>query len=334
MDGIKRVILIDWSVVLHVSCFSLKFNPAIPATYTAISIILGYLSRVGVDPDDVIMFLLDGRHSWRKEVEKAYKSDRKEKRADVQINDQNLDITNIPGLVKDEFNVIRIDWDYWFERFNNLKEQLDQKTNWIFVGPIEHIEADDLAAVACRYYKDVPEIVLVTIDSDWEQMWAIHPGVKIFSTKSKEWKLKPENYNVNKEIAKKINKEKSDNLITAVTNLDELDNRQMCVDLTRLPEWVEKICVDAFANPLLYEKNIYPEELPFNRRSKEGEHITLQDRFDKIYNDKSKVIIYEVQKAKLEKKEARKKEKKKSEKEKIKKQKEKEKKKMEVLNAV
>jgi hypothetical protein len=292
MFGIQRLIILDWSVFLHRAIFALKFNPEVPATYTAQSMILGALARIGVEPDDVVMFVCDGRHSWRKEIEEAYKGNRAAHREES-------------GL----------DWDFWFQKFDELRDRLNRNTNWIFVGPIEHIEADDIAAVACRVFKEVPEIVLVTIDSDWEQMWAIHPGVKIFSLQSKQWKVRPAEYNVYAELAKKVNKEVSDNLVTSVTTSEEYDKRLMCVDLTRLPEWVEKAVTEVLSSQSLYEKNISPELMPSK---------SLQPRFDALYNDKSKQIIYEVQVQKAEAKEARAKKKKAEAKEKEKRQKERE----------
>jgi len=293
LDGntpqIQRLIIIDWSVILHKAIFALKFNPGVPATYTAMSMILGTLSRIGVEPDDVVIFAMDGRHSWRKDIESAYKGNRKAHREESGI-----------------------DWDHWFKEFEKLAHDLNQYTNWIFVGPIEHIEADDIAAIACRYFKEVPEIILATIDSDWEQMWAIHPGVKIFSLQTKEWKIRPDEYNVYAELAKKIHKEASDNLITVITNDEEYDKRLVCVDLTRLPEWVEKSVTDILSKPETFNKNIFPEYLPFRKKRQPGEDKppTLQDRFDSLYNDKSKQVIYEVQIEKSLAKEARKKAKK------------------------
>jgi hypothetical protein len=193
--------------------------------------------------------------------------------------------------------------------FSDLIEYLHLNTNWIFIGPIDHIEADDIIAVSCRYFKDAKEIIICSHDSDLEQCWAIHPGVKIFSLYSKEWKIRPDNYNVYNEIAKKINKEKADNLITTAFTDEELDKRQICVDLTRLPEWVEKIVVDALSVEDQYNKGIYPETIPFKG---------LMERFDTLYTDTSKIIDYDKQKAKIEKKEQRLKEKKKEEKEKLK----------------
>lgn len=301
MFGIQRVIILDWAVFLHRAVFSLKFNPEVPATYTAQSMILGALARVGVEPDDVVIFACDGRHSWRKELEESYKGNRKAHRDDSGI-----------------------DFNFWFQKFDELRDRLNHQTNWIFVGPIEHIEADDIAAVACRVYKDVPQIILITIDSDWEQMWAIHPGARIFSLQSKQWKVKPSEYNVYAELAKKVNKEVSDNLVTSVTTSEEYDKRLMCVDLTRLPEWVEKAVTDVLSNQSLYEKNIYPELMPSK---------SLQPRFDALYNDKSKQIIYEMQIQKAEAKEARAKKKKAEAKEKEKRKKEREAKKLAKMQA-
>ena len=121
--------------------------------------------------------------------------------------------------------------------------------------------------------------------------------------RSHKWKIKPEEYNVYNEIAKSIHKETSDNLVTTVMTSEEYDKRLMLVDLTRLPEWVEKTVVEYLSKEELYTKNIVNETVPIGKES-------LQPRLDNIYNNTKKILRYEDQVAKIEKKENRIKEKK------------------------
>jgi len=263
LQNVDKLIIIDFSVYLHRAVFSLKFNPSVPATYTAMSMIISSLGRIGVTPDTTIMMVMDGRKSWRKDIETEYKGNRKEHR-----------------------DASGIDWNYWFVEFSDMVDRIREQMNWVVIGPIEHIEADDLASVACRYFTDVPEIVLVTIDSDWEQMW-IYDNVRIFNISTKEWKLKPREYNVYQELAKKVKKEASDNLVTLITTDEDYDKRLMCVDLTRLPEWVENICVKELSEKTEHPKNIEYNVVPIGR-------TTLQARLDSLYNS-GNIISYDDQ---------------------------------------
>ena len=152
-------------------------------------------------------------------------------------------------------------------------------------------------AVATRYYKN-NEVILLTADSDMEQLWE-YDNVKIFSPHRllKRYKIKPKNFNPYKLIAKKIRKEIADNLITNIKNEEDYDNREICVNLLKLPDWVEekikaKLCsVQAkFENDSSY--------LPG--------HI-VQERYDTLYENKSQIITYEQCVKKVEKKKRRKK---------------------------
>jgi hypothetical protein len=268
-----RIIVIDFSVFIHAG-FAVwqKMQPNCPpATYWGLSSIIATLSKVGVSPEDLVIFAIDSRPSWRSQFEKEYKANREP----------------LPNEVREQF--------VW------LKNQLNEKTNWIIIEVGSGIEADDIAPSLVKYFKEAKEIILCSSDHDWEQNWALSDKVKIFSLKTKEWKIRPDNYNVYSEIAKMLKKETSDNLTTTVINESEFDTRQMCVDLTKLPEWVEKLCFDTFDKIEL--KNIFPETVPFK---------SLQERFSNLYSDQSKVIDYEKQKLKKEKRVVRNKIKKKN----------------------
>lgn len=268
-----KIIALDFSMYIHMGYAVWQKCPGVPAIYTALSSIIGTLNKVGIEPDDIVLILCDSRPSWRCSFSEEYKSNRE----------------SLPQEVRDQF-----DW---------LKNQLNKLTNWIILEPGHGIEADDLATTICKYFKDIPEIVLCSSDHDWEQAWSLHEGVKIFSLHSHKWKIKPENYNVYNEIAHMIHKETSDNLVTSVMNNEEYDKRLMLVDLTRLPEWVEKTIFDYLSKEELYNKNIQHETVPIGKNS-------LQPRLDNIYNDHSKFVSYEEQIRKTEKKETRIKEKK------------------------
>lgn len=266
----SKVIILDWSIFVHRSIFALQYNPSGYPTYTAMQMIFASLKRIGVQKDDLIIIACDFLRSWRKQLEEEYKANRQQKRQDS-------------GL----------DWNKWFRKFDELLEELDIATNWHTIR-IPHIEADDIMAVCSRYYKD-KEVVLVTYDSDLEQCWT-YPNVKIYSPLKKEWKLKPENFNVNHLIASKVAKEVSDNLVSPILNEEDYQRRLACITLIDLPEWVEtKIKTEL---DKISEKPSYPEAMPFAKHFQE-----VYENLDKLTDSQ---IIYEVQEDKLKQKELRK----------------------------
>ena len=274
----SRVIVLDWGIFIHTAIFASKFNPEIPSTYTCLNMILSCLKHIGVEPDDTVIVAVDFLRSWRREFEDSYKADRAQKREDSGIN-----------------------FKEHYQRFNELLDVLQEATSWHFIK-IEHLEADDIMAVACRYFKD-REVILVTYDADLEQCWE-YPNVKIFSPKKKAYKIKPKNFNVYKEIAKKIEVEKTDNLTAKVTNTADYETREMCVRLISLPEWVETAVLEQLKD--LQEKTEYLERIPFR---------SIRAKWGDLYNDKSKVITYENCLALEEKKKLKKSKKKKKEQE-------------------
>jgi len=271
----NKTVILDWSIFLFRSAYGSIHNPTIPVTYTALNMIIGNLRRIGISPDDTIIVACDGsKGNWRKKYEPEYKGNRKEQRE------------------KSGINFVKI-----FEDFDWLLQKVDQATNW-HVVKLDTIEADDIAAVACRYdkFKD-SEIVLVSYDSDWEQMWNF-PNVKIFSPMTKRYKIKPEKFDVYKFIAKKIKKETADNLVSPILSVNDFNNREKVINLLELPEFVETPIKESLNN--LQEKDIILEELPYD---------TIRERFMSIYNNgtepyEKSVKYYERKKKALAKKKA------------------------------
>ena len=126
-------------------------------------------------------------------------------------------------------------------------------------------------AVSCRVFKD-NEVILVTYDSDLCQCWS-YPNVKMFSPKTKRYKIPPDNYNAQKDILKKVNKEVSDNLVNPILCEDDFNNRLLCVNLLELPMHIEAQITAELDN--LEEKEEHLENLPYP---------TLRARFPQIYN--------------------------------------------------
>ena len=279
-----KVIVIDYGVVVHTSIFSLKFNPKIPVTFTALNIMIGLLYKLDITPDTLIIVAKDARNSWRKDYETAYKGNRQEKR-----------------------EASGIDFPLCYSQLNKLADELNTGLNWHFIES-PRCEADDTMAVACRFFKDY-SVVLVTIDKDLEQCWE-YPNVRIFSNKSKKWKIKPNNFDYNRFISEKIYREAADNMVTPVLDESGYEARHKCVNLLTLPEHIESAITEEL-NKISPKKDDI-NSIPFK---------SLQQRYANIYNDKSKVVDYNKQIEKENKKELREK----TKKEKLKKAKQKEK---------
>ncbi|MHA1736934.1 MAG: hypothetical protein ACTSWD_00005, partial [Candidatus Heimdallarchaeota archaeon] len=157
-DNPKKVIMIDTSGVLFPSIFSWEMQIQMkkksgnsegfiwPAHCLYLISIISSLKKIGVDEDTKIIMALEGK-SFRKKIYAPYKAQREGDRATHEL----------------------IDWDKEFENANNLHDQLREATDWNFVREYDGLEADDVIAVACRYFKDAEKIV-VSGDADLKQL--------------------------------------------------------------------------------------------------------------------------------------------------------------------
>lgn len=289
---VNKVIFLDMGIFAHRAGYSLIRNN-MPVKYTCMNMIISCLKIIGVNEGDLVIVACDGRNNWRKEHSDEYKSGRKAQRDDS-------------GL----------DWDDIWSEMNDLLDDIEIATNWAVIN-VDRLEADDVMAVGCRYFKD-KEVVLVTYDTDLEQMWE-YPNVKIFSQhpKTKAWKIKPKNFNVYQLIAKKKEKEISDGLVSSPKTKEEYAVREMLVNLLTLPDFVEEPLKKAF-DRIDYDKDIKLNLLPGRK---------IPEVFMNIYK-KDKVVTYEQQVEKINKKEERIRLRKEKEKEKKKRKKDRENKKL------
>ncbi len=270
----NKVIILDYGIFLHRAGYASIHNPTIPVAYTCLRMMISCLRRIGVNKDDIIIVACDGRGIWRKQYSDEYKAGRNDQRKKSGI-----------------------DWDKLFKEFDGLLEDIEVSTGWTPIK-IKTIEADDIMAVASRFYKD-KEVVLVTYDSDMFQLWE-YPHVKIFSPKTKEYKIPPKNFNPYKHIAKKIEKEVSDGLVSPILTKEDYETRKMLVNLLELPDFIEQPITTELEKIAVHKMESNISLLPFK---------SLRKEFDNIYNS-TKVITFEDCVKKLAKKEAKKKKKK------------------------
>ena len=259
-----RVIFMDYSIYVHRSIFAWRVSPnkQIPATFTALSMIFGSLARIGISKDDLIIFACDSpKGSWRRGVDFAYKANRKAKRE--QFED--------------------IDWKQQYGEFDELKRNLEESTPFYFVM-YDKMEADDIIAYGVRHFSD-SECIVISTDSDFEQL-AAFKNVKLFSPVSKQYKHIKNPYKI---LAKKIEKETADNLVTPIITAEDYEKRKTIVNLLELPSFVEQNVAEALST--VQEKTYDINKLMFN---------TLKDRFFNLYNS-NKIVPYEKKKRKKRK---------------------------------
>ena len=224
--------------------------------------ILSCLRKIGVDPFDDIIVAVDGKGNWRQEYEEEYKKNRKAFRESFED----------------------VNWKEMFAEFDGLLDKLNRGTDWQVIR-IDKIEADDIASVACRYFKD-SEIILVSYDSDWEMLWK-YDNVKIFSILKKfksvkgSYKVKPKDFNAYQVLSKKIEKEKTDNLVNPILNEKDYENRKAVVNLLELPDFIETQVIEEFKK--LKAKSGDLDLVPYE---------TLRTKLGNLYNDTAKVISY------------------------------------------
>jgi 5'-3' exonuclease len=214
MQQINRIILIDFSVFQFRAIFACSKNitNAIPATYTAMSMILSNLKELKATKNDKIIIACDSsKGSWRKDIDSAYKEGRKAKR-----------------------EASGIDWDSAFKLFAGLKTNLKYNTPFLVLEG-DKLEADDIISVCCRYFSPT-QCIVVSTDSDYEQLTCFS-NVKVFSPITKKFKIVNNPYKL---LAKKIEKERTDNLMSPVLTEEDYNKRKMLVDLKSLPDDIEK----------------------------------------------------------------------------------------------
>jgi hypothetical protein len=197
------------------------------------------LKKIGIEKDTLIIIAQDFG-SWRKNLDPNYKAQRKE--------------------VRETFEEEQW-WKDKYEEINEFIKQLNECLPWHWIK-IYRDEADDIASVAVRYYKD-KEVVLVSSDKDWEMLLNFE-NVKIFSPlqnkKTKVAKYKDVPFPV-KVLLEKIQGDVSDNLLVKPSSEREFEIRKKIVNLLELPDEIEQPIKEQFQN--LLPKNLYLHKVPY-----------------------------------------------------------------------
>ena len=257
-----KTILLDNGVFMFRAIMAWRAgNKTVPIGYTYLNMIISNLKRIGVDRDDRIIVAVDSS-SWRKKYDAEYKANRKIAR----------------DKLEDE-----IPWDKVFADLERVYTQVSEATDWHYIK-IKDMEADDIMAVACRYYSD-EEVIVVSSDADLQQLTA-HKNVKIWSpivkVKSGKggYKIVKNPYKI---IADKVAKgDVADNIIVKPTDtLEDKEIREMIINLLELPDFVEEPIKERLSR--LEEKELNLDKFPYG---------SLAKRYNQIY-DKDKIVTME-----------------------------------------
>ena len=219
MNNKQKIIVLDWLIYIHIIGYA-KSMPEYGLKYSVLNMMTSHLRKIGLNENDIIIVAKDLTHlegCWRHDYETNYKHARSSARKKSGRN-----------------------WDLIWR----LTEELQQDLEWIGIQflSLSRYEADDWFGVLPQVITD-KELVFLTSDSDIEQMF-YYPNVKIFSAKKKyksgkgAYKIKPDNFDVVKIIAKKAQKEIKDGMEKETETEEEYDNRKLCNDLISLPAFV------------------------------------------------------------------------------------------------
>ncbi len=204
-------IFVDWGYLMFTAIFCSIKDSSTPATYRALAMMIAYLKMVDIEPEDTVVIAVDSSvGSWRKEVDPAYKANRKARRLKYDIN-----------------------WDKEFKRFKQVLDNLESTTPF-HVIEIDRLEADDIISYGVRKFTETP-CIIISSDSDYEQLYAFK-NVRVFSPRSKSYKKVKDPYKV---LSQKIIREKSDNLTSKLVSEEDYARREKIVSLLKLPDEIE-----------------------------------------------------------------------------------------------
>lgn len=220
--------------------------------------LISCLCKIGVNEGDTIIVAGEGK-SFRKNFYAPYKAQREGLRE------------------KDTLT----DWKAEFEALNRLHAQLDESTNWHFVRVSDGLEADDVIAIACRYFKD-KKCVVVSGDADLK-MLCYYPNVAYFNLNKKCKGTKGTYEAITPEQALKLLNDKArkgdtgDNIIVDKQNdtPEDAEMRLFLVDLLNLPPDIEQKGINALSESMLNKKQLHLDKLP--------KFKNVQEKFLRIY---------------------------------------------------
>jgi 5'-3' exonuclease len=226
---IDNIYVLDAGCYIHKAIFSFQGNLSKTDTWlesasiTFLRMIIGDLNKTKFNPEDSIIILAqDGGRSWRKDFSDTYKATRKKKREQLEDGDW---------------------WKIMYKEMDDVITMVDNSLP-IYCLKLPRIEADDIASVCCRYFKD-KSIILYSFDADWEQL-CYYDRTRLFSPKSKKFKIVKDPIGV---LQKKIDSgDVSDEIKGKPKSESERIIREKIISLLKLPIEIELPIIEALDN--------------------------------------------------------------------------------------
>jgi hypothetical protein len=188
--------------------------PQMSPQFLYLRMIAGLLRQVKYEyKKDLVIVAHDGQDSWRKEFNLEYKANRQKERESVKTKEW---------------------WEATYKTFKDEIKRYDLCLPFHFIT-IDRIEADDIAAVASRYFNK-SEVILITKDKDWHQL-ASYDNVKVFNPNDKKWEVIENPKGILDE--KVEDGDKSDNILGKCKTEEQRKNRNLIMSLLELPEDIE-----------------------------------------------------------------------------------------------
>ena len=258
--------------------------------YTFMLMTISVLKKIKVEKDDLVILAVDAKNSWRKAFYPSYKGQRGEARDKKKHIDYPYHYKKIGEVVEKLHNfshihAIQLSNIFTYEDLINSKEGLELiEPDQAKFDEVYGIEADDILAVACQYFKD-KEVICVTGDKDCYQL-TYWDHVKVFSYNLRTPKGgKNGGYVVDSDPLKILESkcrlgDISDNIIVDKSN-PELDakERRFIIDLISLPSFLKEPVIKELSK--VVPKNNQYDQLPFQN--------SLAKRFSDIYTEKNYV---------------------------------------------
>ena len=220
-----KVVFVDSSYLMFRALYACRDAFMAQSVYQ--KMLFSSLQRLHLDPDDIVILALDSpKGSWRRDFDSLYKANRKEQREEC----------------------VDIDWEKSFKLFENTISRLYLGTNF-HVIVIDRLEADDIIAYGCKYYKN-NTVIIVSVDTDFE-MLCVFPNVRLFTPIGKYFKHVKNPHSI---LQNKIAKEQTDNLVSPILSEKDFERRNLIVNLMTLPKEVEEK-VDVALSELDLEKS-------------------------------------------------------------------------------
>lgn len=241
-------ILIDASHLLHRLVFAsqqaVTENPEF-VTHLLLNSIIHNSEIFGASQKNPIIIAMDS-HSWRKKWYEENKSQFIEYKNETYKGKRTKD-NSIP-------------WDKIYEIYNDVTKTINEYSDFKVIK-VDGAEADDIIAVAAKYYKKTQDVWIISSDKDFVQLQT-DDNVKVYDPGKKQFKPQ-----IDIEHFKKLHiliGDKSDNILPVRSRLGEKTAEKLVKDLDILLQTNPEIRDRYKFNKTLIDLDCIPEHIENN----------------------------------------------------------------------